>query len=156
MTYTTNYQLPQWVKSDRIMMDDFNDANSKIDTALKSQADALNSLETNMASLGNCQLYYTTYTGTGTYGAKGMNSLTFPSPPLVLLVADSSGGRLLAMVRSAGGVPFLGGATSADGHIVYPVWDTGNTISWMAQTSAEVQANRSRYKYYYAALLSAE
>ena len=34
MTYTTNYQLPQWVKSDRIMMDDFNDAMEKIEGGL--------------------------------------------------------------------------------------------------------------------------
>ena len=145
MDYTANYQLPVWAETDRILRTDFNDAFSALDDALGQ-----------LPQKGNCQIVAGSYTGTGTYGAKGMNSLTFPSPPLVLLVADSSGGRLLAMVRSAGGVPFLGGATSADGHIVYPVWDTGNTISWMAQTSAEVQANRSRYKYYYAALLSAE
>ena len=41
MTYTTNYQLPQWVKSDRILMDDFNDANSKIDAALTMKCEAV-------------------------------------------------------------------------------------------------------------------
>ena len=25
MNYTTNYHLPQWVETDRILMDDFND-----------------------------------------------------------------------------------------------------------------------------------
>ena len=39
MTKTTNYQLNQWEKSDRIMMDDFNADNEKIDAALKSNAD---------------------------------------------------------------------------------------------------------------------
>ena len=34
MTKTTNYQLNQWAKSDRIMMDDFNADNQKIDAAL--------------------------------------------------------------------------------------------------------------------------
>ena len=34
MTKTTNYQLNQWAKSDRIMMDDFNADNAKIDAAL--------------------------------------------------------------------------------------------------------------------------
>ena len=37
--YTTNYQLNQWAKSDRIMMDDFNADNQKIDAALKAVAD---------------------------------------------------------------------------------------------------------------------
>ena len=39
MTKTTNYQLNQWAKSDRIMMDDFNADNAKIDAALKAVAD---------------------------------------------------------------------------------------------------------------------
>ena len=34
MTKTTNYQLNQWEKSDRILMDDFNADNEKIDAAL--------------------------------------------------------------------------------------------------------------------------
>ena len=34
MTKTTNYQLNQWAKSDRLMMDDFNADNAKIDAAL--------------------------------------------------------------------------------------------------------------------------
>ena len=34
MTKTTNYQLNQWAKSDRVMMDDFNADNAKIDAAL--------------------------------------------------------------------------------------------------------------------------
>ena len=41
MTKTTNYQLNQWAKSDRIMMDDFNADNAKIDAALKANADAI-------------------------------------------------------------------------------------------------------------------
>ena len=38
MTKTTNYQLNQWAKSDRVMMDDFNADNTKIDAALKANA----------------------------------------------------------------------------------------------------------------------
>ena len=34
MNYTTNYHLPQWVESDRIMMEDFNEAMEAIDTGL--------------------------------------------------------------------------------------------------------------------------
>ena len=41
MTYTTNYQLPQWVKSDRILMENFNDANQKIDAALTMKCEAV-------------------------------------------------------------------------------------------------------------------
>ena len=100
MTYTQNYQLPQWVKSDRIMMDDFNDANSKIDAALKSHDDSLADLETaltgGLAAKGNCQIYLASYTGTGTYGETSPNTLTFPAAPVLVMVIG-------------GGAPVVGG-----------------------------------------------
>lgn len=40
MHQTTNYQLNQWEKTDRILMADFNSDNSKLDAALKASADA--------------------------------------------------------------------------------------------------------------------
>ena len=40
MQKTVNYQLNQWVKSDRIQMEDFNSDNAKIDAALKALEDA--------------------------------------------------------------------------------------------------------------------
>ena len=42
MTYTTNYHLPQWVESDRILMEDFNQAMETLDggiAAAKAAAD---------------------------------------------------------------------------------------------------------------------
>ena len=38
MTKTTNYQLNQWAKSDRLRMDDFNADNAKIDAALAAKS----------------------------------------------------------------------------------------------------------------------
>ena len=38
MNYTKNYRLPQWVKEDRIMMDDFNAMNSSIESGLSKTA----------------------------------------------------------------------------------------------------------------------
>ena len=40
MEYTTNYHLPQWVESDRIMMGDFNDAMASIEEGMSSNAEA--------------------------------------------------------------------------------------------------------------------
>ena len=34
MEYTVNYQLPTWVKEDRIRMEDFNDMTDKLDAAI--------------------------------------------------------------------------------------------------------------------------
>ena len=41
MNYTANYQLPQWVESDRLMMDDFNAAMSQIEQGLTGMEDRL-------------------------------------------------------------------------------------------------------------------
>ena len=40
MEYTTNYHLPQWVETDRIMMEDFNDAMSGIDGGINEAKEA--------------------------------------------------------------------------------------------------------------------
>ena len=42
--HTENYQLSQWERSDRILMEDFNADNAKIDAALKAGADARTTL----------------------------------------------------------------------------------------------------------------
>lgn len=41
MNKTANFQLTQWEKTDRILMEEFNSDNEKIDTALKANADAV-------------------------------------------------------------------------------------------------------------------
>ena len=49
MQHTQNYQLSRWAKDDRIMMEDFNADNEKIDAALKANADAVGALQTGKA-----------------------------------------------------------------------------------------------------------
>ena len=44
MNYTENYHLPQWVKDDRIMMEDFNDAMANIDFGLSGNRSAAEEL----------------------------------------------------------------------------------------------------------------
>ena len=46
MNYTTNYHLPQWVETDRIMMGDFNDAMAGIEAGLGSNAQAAAAAQT--------------------------------------------------------------------------------------------------------------
>ena len=40
MEYTTNYHLPQWVESDRIMMGDFNEAMSNLEGGITTAQEA--------------------------------------------------------------------------------------------------------------------
>ena len=45
MTKTTNYGLPQWEGSDRVLRTDFNEAMADIDAALQANADAIDAEE---------------------------------------------------------------------------------------------------------------
>ena len=65
--HTTNYNLPQWVKTDAFKMEDFNDAFSKIDTRMKSNADAA-------ANAGDCTVL------TGSWAGNGSNTRTISLP----------------------------------------------------------------------------
>ena len=63
MNKTANFQLTQWEKTDRIMMEDFNRDNAAIDAALKSNADKAAALQTALAGAGNCSIETKSYTG---------------------------------------------------------------------------------------------
>ena len=88
MQKTTNYQLPKWEKTDRILMDDFNGMTAALDTALQSAINgkaasshthtqsAIMGLTAALAAKGNCRIQAGSYTGTGTWGEDGKT----PSP----------------------------------------------------------------------------
>ena len=50
MEQTSNYQLNQWDKTDRIQMEDFNADNAKIDAALAAEAEAREAADTALVS----------------------------------------------------------------------------------------------------------
>ena len=67
MNRTPNYNLNQWEKSDKVLMDDFNADNAKIDAALKGEAGARAAgdaaLQAALSAKGNCRIR-TTVTST--------------------------------------------------------------------------------------------
>lgn len=93
MNQTTNYQLSQWEASDRILMNDFNDDNAKIDAALKTQADAIATLETSVAAKADAsalpQFVTGSYTGTGEVNITKHYSLG-GRPKLVILRTENT------------------------------------------------------------------
>ena len=65
MKQTSNYQLNQWEKTDRILMEDFNGDNAKVDAALKALDTNVNAAAVALTKCGNCQIYTTSYSGNG-------------------------------------------------------------------------------------------
>ena len=53
MDYTQNHHLPQWIKSDRIMMDDFNAAFASIDKGLSERNQAVDNLSGQISNVSN-------------------------------------------------------------------------------------------------------
>ena len=146
MQHTTSHELSQWAETDRILREDFNSDNAKIEAALADHAAAL-------SRLGNCKIEYGSYTGTGLCGLD-RNSLTFSGSPLAVFVVDGTFGSHLIMLRDAIRALYLS-YTKEDITMVSLRWEPENGVSWFAST-AEQQANAASRTYYYIALLAAD
>ncbi len=155
---TPNYGLSQWVKQDKVLMEDFNADNAKIDAALIAEANARMSLGTSLgaalAQKGNCRIVWGTYTGNNLAGEAHPTTLTFDGRPIAvfLLPAATTGGYPMSMFLLCGA-----GAAYSCPH--YP--NSGNLVSWGENSvswysdSADFQLNAGR-TYAYAALLAAD
>ncbi len=136
MEYTTNYHLPQWVESDRIMMGDFNQMCSDMEAGLTSNAQAAaaaqtaagnaqNAAENAQASADAAQaeaakLPYVV----GTYRGTGENvTITLGFRPSFVLICGHSAGSALNTDQN---ILYVFGATG--GHVVttkIQITDTG-------------------------------
>ncbi len=137
MTKTTNYQLNQWAKTDRLMMDDFNADNAKIDAALA----------------GMPKIAVGTYTGTGTYDVNNKNTLTFPFAPKLVLIAEKRAEwpRSYA-IAVYGQERFCHLAAQGNvGNYNACEW-TGNTLTWYCTKDAMAQMNYGNLEYVYFAV----
>ena len=84
---TPHYSLSQWERDDRILMEDFNADNAKIDAALGAhglELAKLSPLPALAAKHGNCQIETFSYTGTGM--TKAGKAITFKKKPLFFMV----------------------------------------------------------------------
>ena len=138
MKQTTNYQLPQWEETDRIMMKDFNGAMEKIDQGI------------HQAALGNCRIVTGTYTGTGEYGQERPNTLTFPEEPLLVIIHGDSG--FYAMPRADRTVVLNGRLSS---YATLPLTWGDKSLSWFSGSRADDQLNTEGVTYHYIILLAA-
>ena len=169
--HTPNYALCQWAKSDQVKMEDFNADNVKIDAALNAQAEALdgkadaseleglvqtvNALSntvsgqaSTLSKKGNCQIYTTTYVGTGPYGSGNPNRLTFPGKPLLVLITDGKTADFLALMPGG-----LGVNVGGNSYQTIAAWGS-NYVSWYNNESSLIQKNGINYTYYVVALLA--
>lgn len=130
MEQTPNYALSQWDEQDRILREDFNANNVKVEQALVAQADTLAQHTAALALRGNCRVVCGSYTGTGTYGADNPNTLTLDFAPQIIFIS--------ALTATTYSVAMQGhehiAATGSSKDCVL-TW-SGNTVSWYYNGSA--------------------
>lgn len=116
MNHTANLHLPQWEKTDRIMMDDFNAAMAAIDAGI----------------VGAGPKFVTgTYTGDGTCGSSNPTSLTFGFAPKVVFLFDAtSDAYVRPTVLLCCGSRVLYSMTEPSSGYKWNYTFSGNTVSW--------------------------
>jgi hypothetical protein len=136
--HTTNYGLNQWEATDPVLRVDFNADNAALEQALTAK--------------GNCQIQFGSYTGTGTYGSKTPNTLTFEKQPVLLYVSNEDGGDYFMAYGGNARTSYrdASGYTS----ILNISWQK-NQVSWYSTEAVHRQMNTSGQTFYYVALFSA-
>ncbi len=139
---TSNYGLNQWAAEDKVVREEFNQDNTKIDTAM--QALQANVIRTAVGS----------YVGNGQYGSAAPNYLEFAfAPKMVALVINEnnslkSGTVLIAGQSSSSGI---GSSYSGGSCLNLNITWAGNGVSWYGG-DAERQMNKAGSTYFYFAL----
>ena len=139
MNYTQNYQLCLWDEDDRILMEDFNSDNEKLETALSQ-----------LPQKGNCQIYYTSYWGNRNHGSTEPSSLEFPKLPVLLLIFTSDA-WFISFPRHSLGMAF----DSAGTHLNACSYQ-GSTVSWYTFDDDPAHQMNDLREYTVVALLDAE
>lgn len=148
MKHTEHYQLSQFESDDRIMKEDFNADNAKIDAAL--------------AGMGNCRIATGSYTGDGQCGTDKPVTLTFPfSPQMVVIMTNGANfifrediAHWAILVRGVTSFRARYSTSNINGTSYAVEWGE-NTVSWHAagnSSCAEGQLNISGRVYYYVAI----
>ena len=153
--YTTNYQLNQWEAGDQVLRTEFNQDNQKIDAALKNHDDELATHTSALAQMGNCEIVYGSYQGTGAYGQGNHSTLTFEHEPLlVAIMPETIGGQSVMLgFWAVRGSSFLYTSEYYQSKVGL-IWQD-KALSWSGSDSS-YQFNDLGTTYYYVALLKTD
>ena len=104
-------------------------------------------LQSALALKGNCQIYYTSYVGDGTWGEDNPCVMTFPHKPIRVAITEESGSNAIAL---RGADTAYRRATGASSFSI--AWGE-HSFSWWHRSGEESQMNKSGETYYFMALL---
>ena len=141
MEQTNHVQLNLWAGEDRILREDFNADNVKTEAALAEVAEVQRTMEAVLNAGNLCKFHTMTYEGTDPGVPRNPLSLIFPKKPLVILIADLTGGGSSIFVRGDSG---SSGASQT--------WD-GNTFTYSCSFSNN-QMTENGHTYQVIALMT--
>lgn len=152
LNQTNHYQLSQWEPTDRILMENFNGDNQKIDAALKANADAATSAAAAAAARGNCQIWADTYTGNGKAGSNNPCSVAFPQKPVLFRICQADNSYYVVSFHGCKELYVMNGASV---YVCTASW-SGNTLSWYHADSYVRQMNDPNKLYHVVALFAVD
>ena len=130
---TETYRLNQWIKTDPVLMDDFNADNQIIEEAL--------------CAKGNCRIETGQYTGKGNCGPQNPTSIDFEIKPQIVYVATQK--KVIRFVRP---YAFVEGGTASDSLVIWG----DRALTWYCTESREnavaEQCNEKDKTYTYVAI----
>ena len=150
--HTTNYQLSQWVKSDKELMDDFNADNAKIDAALKAETDAraaaVAGLTRQVQAVPISRFVSGSYTGDG----QAYRQIALGFRPKMVFVWESTG---MLTCFADGYHPAIYGGMAAEGaaNPALGIYENGLYVRFVGGSGApNYLTNRQGQSYSYFAL----
>jgi hypothetical protein len=151
---TPNYALSQWASGDMLTHGDVNTDNAILDAALKSLADSVSDVGTQLIARSFCRMLTGTYTGTGVFGQGSENTLTFSvQPKLVVIMKADEGynghGMNIIVAWGLSTVPRIW--LTGDSYTTVKTAYSGNTMTWYNQANEQRQMNVSGTTYAYVA-----
>ena len=149
LNQTANYGLSQWEATDRILMENFNSDNSKIDAALAGLDTRAAALEAAAGGFGNCQIYFDTYTGTGS----GATVLTFPKAPKLVFITNAEDVISVTLVQGSNTATSYSGSYSKTLNVT---WNDNSVSLVEPDNYLAYQCNASGRTYLLVALMAAD
>jgi len=130
MKQTENHGLPQWEKSDRILMEDFNAMTDRLDALMP-------------------HFKHYTYTGADTFGSAAACTMTFPQRPVLVLVFGPEKMMAFPGTLDHFETNALSGSNAATYNTVS--WE-GSTVTWHNGVAPSYQFNERNTTYHVLAL----
>ena len=156
---TPNYALNQWERDDRILMEDFNADNAKIDAAIKAvdaKADALAAGKVEPSEIARLEQLIAAKVAiiTGFYAGNDAETRTIElgfTPRALFLITDS--GRTFSSYSNVGygGLAFPGHPVIYNNKIIVTIVENGFQVYYNSDNN--IYSNRQKNEYRYLALM---